>query len=70
MTLGHSIGMAAGAIAAALAAFLAADPLTPYPEAAKAVAGLVAALTAISVYLQYQYAPGVTPSPPQPPPSP
>ncbi len=58
MTLGHSLGIAAGALGAALAAFLAVDPLTAYPELASALAGLVAALGAISVYLQYQYPSG------------
>lgn len=61
----HTIGMALGAIAAALAAFLATGPgLIPEPYD-QAVAALVAAFSAASVYLQRTYAPS---SPQQAPP--
>lgn len=52
----HTLGMALGAIAAALAAFLAADPSIPEPYN-QILAGLVAASSAASVYLQRYYAP-------------
>lgn len=68
MVLGHTIGMACGAIAAALGAFLVADPTPGSPEVTQALAGLLAALAALSTYLQYTYPSGsaiVAPSPPQ-----
>ncbi len=57
----HSIGMALGLIAAMLAAFLTAAPSAVPEPYDQAVAGIVAACSVGSVYLQRFYAP----SPPQ-----
>ncbi len=53
----HTLGMLLGLAGTAVAAFLAADPVLGPPDVRSALAGLVAALAALSVGLQRIYAP-------------